>query len=435
MFAGQAPCVIGVFDSPRKHSVWQWAENNRIIISPMRILHISKYYYPYLGGVENICKYLVEEATGHETAVVCFSESAHDSVEEVNGHRVYRVGTRVCIAKQALSPTYFSVLRKAIRDFRPDVIQFHWANPFPAAVLLCVIPKEVKLVITWHMDIIRQRRIYPLVKPIETALLKRAEQVYVTSPQYRDGSLPLQPFKGKVCVVPNAMDERLFRLRDGDEERIAAIKARYGHKPIVFFVGRHIQYKGLPHLIEAERMVKSDCVFVIAGKGPLTEELKAQCRSERVHFVGRLSDEDLRLYHHAASVFAFPSVTKNEAFGVALAEAMYCYTPAVTFTIPGSGVNWVSLNGETGIEVANGDDEAYAEAIDTLVTDVALAKRYGMQAHQRVADNFLIPNMMGKQEECYSKLIDMKTLICNRGGGKIYPLYSVQQHGSYSCCA
>ena len=86
-----------------------------------------------------------------------------------------------------------------------------------------------------------------------------------------------------------------------------------------------------------------------------------------MHFVGRLSDEDLKLYHYAAFVFAFPSITKNEAFGVALAEAMYCGTPAVTFTIPGSGVNWVPPNGETGIEVPNGDDKAYAKAIDTLL--------------------------------------------------------------------
>lgn len=369
----------------------------------MKILHISKYYYPYLGGVENICKYLVEGTTQHETAVVCFNEARQDTTDEVNGHRVFRVGTWVNIARQALSPTYFQVLRKAIREFKPDVIQFHWANPFPAAVLLAVIPKDVKLVITWHMDIIKQKRIYPLIKPIETALLKRAAQVYVTSPQYREGSLPLQPFKDKVHVVQNAMDERTFQLQEGDEERIEAIKRKYGNKPIVFFIGRHIQYKGLPHLIEAERLVKSDCVFVIAGKGPLTEGLKAQCKSDRVHFVGRLSDEELKLYHYAASVFAFPSITKNEAFGVALAEAMYCYTPAVTFTIPGSGVNWVSLNGETGIEVPNGDDRAYAKAIDTLVTDKTLAEKYGRQAHQRVVENFLIPKMIERQEEMYEE--------------------------------
>ena len=399
----------------------------------MRILHISKYYSPYLGGVENICKYLVEGTARHETAVVCFNDKCKDSVDEVDGHRVYRVATWVNVARQALSLSYFWVLRKAIREFRPDVIQFHWANPFPAWVLLCVIPKDVKLVIHWHMDIIKQKRIYPLIKPVETALLRRADMVCVTSPQYRDGSLPLQPFKDKVRIVPNAMDERNFVRQEGDEEKIEAVKAKYGNKPIVFFIGRHIQYKGLPHLIHAERFVKSDCVFVIAGSGPLTAELKAQCHSERVHFVGRLSDEELRLYHYAASVFAFPSITKNEAFGVALAEAMYCHTPAVTFTIPGSGVNWVSLNGETGIEVANGDDEAYAGAIDTLVSDKELNQKYGDAGHRRVVEHFTIPKMVAAQEKCYKEMTDMKVINTKRGG-KSCPVYFVQQR-SYSCCA
>lgn len=399
----------------------------------MRILHISKYYSPYLGGVENICKYLVEGAVKHETAVVCFNDKCKDIIEEVNGHKVYRVATWINVARQALSLSYFWVLKKAIKEFKPDVIQFHWANPFPAWVLLCVIPKNVKLIIHWHMDIIKQKHIYPFIKPVETALLKRADMVCVTSPQYRDGSLPLQPFKDKVRIVQNAMDEDNFILRDGDVEKINAVKAKYGNKPIVFFIGRHIQYKGLPHLIEAEKYVKSDCVFVIAGSGPLTDELKAQCKSSRVHFVGRLSDEDLKLYHYAASVFAFPSVTKNEAFGVALAEAMYCGTPAVTFTIPGSGVNWVSLNGETGIEVPNGDDKAYAEAVDKLIEDKELNKKYGVAGHQRVVENFTIPKMVAVQEKCYKELSEMRVMITKRGG-KYNPIYFVPQH-SYSCCA
>lgn len=399
----------------------------------MRILHISKYYSPYLGGVENICKYLVEGAVKHETAVVCFNDKCKDVIEEVNGHKVYRVATWINVARQALSLSYFWVLKNAIKEFKPDVIQFHWANPFPAWVLLCVIPKNVKLIIHWHMDIIKQKHIYPFIKPVETALLKRADMVCVTSPQYRDGSLPLQPFKDKVRIVQNAMDEDNFILRDGDAEKINAVKAKYGNKPIVFFIGRHIQYKGLPHLIEAEKYVKSDCVFVIAGSGPLTDELKAQCKSSRVHFVGRLSDEDLKLHHYAASVFAFPSVTKNEAFGVALAEAMYCGTPAVTFTIPGSGVNWVSQNGETGIEVSNGDDKAFAEAVDKLIEDKELNKKYGVAGHQRVVENFTIPKMVAVQEKCYKELSEMRLMITKRGG-KYNPIYFVPQR-SYSCCA
>ena len=144
----------------------------------MNILHISKYYYPYIGGVENICKYIVEGDTEHETAVVCFNEENKDVIDEVNGHKVYRVATWINVARQALSLSYFPMLRKAIKEFKPDVIHFHWANPFPAAVLLAVMPKEVKLVIHWHMDIIKQKRIYPFIKPVETALLKRAESMF-----------------------------------------------------------------------------------------------------------------------------------------------------------------------------------------------------------------------------------------------------------------
>lgn len=370
----------------------------------MRILHISKYYFPYIGGVENICKYLVESMPQHEMAVVCFNDKCKDTVDEVNGVKVYRVATWINVARQALSLSYFTMLHKAIKEFKPDVIQFHWANPFPAAVLLCLIPKNVKLVIHWHMDIIKQAKIYPLIKPIETALLKRADLIAVTSPQYRDASKPLQPFKDKVRIVPNAMDENIFALRSGDEEQIQKLKAKYNNKKIVFFIGRHIQYKGLPHLIEAEKYIKEDCEIVIAGNGPLTEGLIKQCKSNRVHFVGRLSDDELRWHHYAASVFAFPSITKNEAFGVALAEAMYCGTPAVTFTIEGSGVNWVSVNNETGMEVPNGDDVAYAKAIDTLLSDEEVHQQYAMNAQQRVKSMFTIPVMAQAMEECYKEL-------------------------------
>lgn len=368
-------------------------------------MHVSKYYYPYIGGVENTCKYLADSfAQKNEVAVVCFNEDKENVIEKVGNVKVYRVGTWINIARQALSLAYFPILKKAIREFNPDIIHFHWANPFPAAVLLSVIPKNVKLVVHWHMDIIKQKRIYPFIKPFETALLKRANRIMVTSPNYRDCSKPLQPFKDKVDIVQSAIEEELFKKQEGDDKFIEEIGKLYESKPIVFFVGRHIQYKGLPYLIEAEKYVKSDCVFIIAGKGPLTENLKSSCHSDRIKFIGKVSDDELRCYLYASRVLAFPSITKNEAFGLSLAQGMYCKLPAVTFTIEGSGVNWVSINGETCLEVPNGDVKAYAEAIDKLIDDDELHAKLAETGYERVKKLFVLPKEIEACKESYQKV-------------------------------
>lgn len=369
----------------------------------MRVLHISKYYFPYIGGVENICQYLVEGMPEVQSSVVCFNDGPNDCIDSVNGHTVYRVGASLTIARQALSLHYGRVLERAIREQQPDIIHFHWANPFPAMVLLRHIPENIRLIVHWHMDIIRQKLLYPFVRPVERKLLERADRIIVTSPNYRDGSLPLQPFRDKIRVVPNAIREELFVPQAADTDRIRQISQNYGNRPIVFFIGRHIHYKGLPYLIQAEPFVKSDCVFVIAGNGPLSGQLRKSCTSDRVYFVGRLSDDDLRCHLYASSVFAFPSITKNEAFGVALAEAMYCSVPAVTFTIPDSGVNWVCPDGECGLEAPNGDAQALAANIDRLLNDSALHDILAANAHKRVAENFLMNNLTHQMQSVYDE--------------------------------
>ena len=133
---------------------------------------------------------------------------------------------------------------------------------------------------------------------------------------------------------------------------------------------------------------------MIGGKGPLTDSLKKEAAGDsKITFLGRISDEDLIAYYLACDIFAFPSITKNEAFGIALAEGMYFNNPTVTFTIPGSGVNYVSLNGVTGIECPNGNVEALAEAIKLLQKDKKLAQKYGEAANERVKRLFMFNQM------------------------------------------
>ena len=121
------------------------------------------------------------------------------------------------------------------------------------------------------------------------------------------------------------------------------------------------------------------------------KELKKKAAGDnKIVFLGRVSDEDLIAYYLAMDIFCFPSITKNEAFGIALAEGMYFGKPAVTFNIPGSGVNYVNLKGITGLEVPNGDSQAYADAIQQLADNVDLRNRLGLEAKRRVEKLFLM---------------------------------------------
>ena len=371
-----------------------------------KVLQISNYYTPHIGGIEQTCQYLSEGIKDeYEVKVICFSEGKETKYQVTNGVEITKPGVFLDVARQSLSFSYFGLLRRLIKGWKPDIIHFHYPNPFVTALLLPIIPKKSKLYVQWHLDITKQKKIYPFIKPLETRLLKRADIIAPTSPNYRDSSKPLIPFLNKTDVLPSAIDTSLLDLQEDDMELVKKIRDDANGKKIVFFVGRHVPHKGILDLIEAEKLIKGDCQILIGGVGPITEQLKSEVKSSRIKFLGKLSDDVKRCYYHAADIFAFPSYTKAEGFGLTLAEAMYCKATPVVYTIEGSGVNWVSLNGETGLEVANRDVEAYAAAIDKLLTDDDYRLRLAENAHQRVMEKFTVEKEVKILKEHYRRLL------------------------------
>lgn len=376
----------------------------------MKVLQISKYYYPLVGGTEATCQYLSEGLSDeYDVRVVSFSEDKKDKEEEHNGIKVSKAGTRLMLFRQSLSFSYYKILKEAILDWKPDIIHFHHPNPFVMALMLRLIPDDVKLYVHYHLDITAQKIMYKLIKPIERKMLERADMIATTSENYMKTSPALVDFQDKTVVLASAIDVTKYDLQEGEQEKVDKIKQAACGKKIVFHAGRHVRHKGLEDLIEAEKKIKSDCIIYVGGDGPTTDEMMQLARfSDRIRFVGRLSDSDLRCYYHAADVFAFPSFTKAEGFGLTLAEAMYCGTPAVTYTIEGSGVNWVCPNGETGLEVANRDVDAYAAAVDKLLQDDELRLKLSENARSRVSTLFSIQ----KEVETLKKQYDI--LLANK---------------------
>lgn len=362
-----------------------------------KILHISKYYYPFRGGTEQAARDCVL-ALGRdcEQMVLCFNHERGDGEDRVDGIRVVRCGCQAKVASQSLSVSYGRMLGRAMGEFGPDTVVFHYPNPFAAHYLLKHLKPGMRLVTYWHLDITRQKVLGRLFRGQNRRLLERSWKVVATSPNYVEGSPFLGGVRDKCAVIPNCISGE--RLGCGGETATRAREIRAGNrgKLICLAVGRHVAYKGFGHLVRAAGLLDERFEVYIAGEGKLTPKLERLGRGNgRVHFLGRLEDSELKAWLCAADIFCFPSVTKNEAFGIALAEAMYFGKPPVTFTIPGSGVNYVSIGGETGEEVAEQEPGAYAAALERLGDNPELRERYGRAAAERVREHFMYEQFRG----------------------------------------
>jgi glycosyltransferase involved in cell wall biosynthesis len=246
-------------------------------------------------------------------------------------------------------------------------------------------------------------------------LLARADCFVAISSTIRDelelagGVLPT-----KIIDIPNAVDIRLFnplekRSRDSLRERLGFPLDRI----IAIYVGRLVTYKGLPFLVRIwPKVVKKHpqiCLYLV-GSGSLDihnceDELKFLVKSanlaSHVRFIGEVSDVHTCL--QAADFFIFP--TENEAFGIALIEAMACGLPAIA--TPVGGIRDIITDGTNGLLVPPGDETGWLTAIDRLTNDKDLAERLLQSALQTVRERYTISHVTKAYLDLFNRLVNL----------------------------
>ncbi|MCP4639520.1 MAG: glycosyltransferase [bacterium] len=365
----------------------------------MKILHVYKDFYPPVrGGMEKHialnCRYQRQWA---EVSVLSCSRSLRTQTVDRDGTQVKEVGEWGRFQSAPFSPTFPLHLRRS----RADVVVVHVPNPTAVVAWLVARPRG-KLVVRYHSDIVRQASAKRFYGPIQMHFLRQAAMILPTSDQYVASSSVLSQLPDRCQVVPLGIIPEEFS--SPDPERVAGLADRYGGE-YVLFSGRHRYYKGLEYLVRAAGAI--DAPVVIAGDGPEHESLTALARELNVDiaFPGALSHDELVDHLHGCAVFAFPSCERSEAFGISMMEAQACGKPIVATRL-GTGVEYVNVHGETGLNVPPRDPRALAEAINELLADADRRRRMGETARERMYRDFNAEHVARVEFDLYRGLVE-----------------------------
>jgi rhamnosyl/mannosyltransferase len=311
---------------------------------------------------------------------------------------VEAVGSLGTLFSTPLAPTYPFALRRRALDF--DIVVHH--APFPLADLaISRLSNRVGLVVFCHADITTYSQLRRLVSPAITRSLQRADRIIVADQSSIDNSRFLQPFRAKCVVVPYGIDIDYWSSCSPQEMTKAEILRRT-HPRLILALGRLVPYKGFAVLIEALKSVEGDLVLI--GEGGLRNDLERMAVqfgvSDRVSFLGFVSDSEVKSYLHAARVLAFPSVTQAEAFGLVQLQAMAAGLPIVNTALP-TAVPHVARHNLEALTIPPNDPSMLASALNEVLGDSALASRLGRSGQMRAKTLYDQKNFIGRMKNIY----------------------------------
>lgn len=369
-----------------------------------KVLQHVKTFRTAYAGVERVVEELVPPLNAYpdlEVDVLC---QGPENLEYAlpGGGRVFQGKIDLALASAAFSWRDFRTWQRIAAQY--DIVHVHL--PWPQCNLNLLLKRfDGAVVVHWHSDIVRQRLLYHGYRWLERWLLRRADRILVTSPKLLAESPALDGVRDKALAVPIGIAESVHAI---PEDEVRAVRERYAGRPLVFALGRLVPYKGFEYLVRSAARLGRDAVVLLGGSGPMREELEALVRElglqGRVELLGRIDDRQMELLMRACDVFCLPSVQKSEAFGIVQVEAMRAGRPVVSTRIPGSGMDWVNQDGETGITVEPGRPEALAEALNQLIENPQLARRLGANGRKRYEEHFTARRMAELVRAAYLSL-------------------------------
>src|SRR5215471_15027815 len=299
-----------------------------------RIIHVTAYYPPHLGGQEIVVQELATELAlaGKQVKVVTSGIGGSSGVSVENGVLVTRLKSYELAHTAIIWGWFFWLLRHARRN---TIVHVHVGQSFVSEVGgLAARIKRFRYILHLHCDLVRSGpmgRLLPLYKKLFLDReINAAGLIIVLNNEHRRMIGHDYGYEGKLLVMSNGIGEDFFKVK----RRPAGSKALR-----LLFVGRLSPHKNLTALVEALSTIDDEITLDIIGDGECRRELRmliADKELANVRLHGRLSRDEVKKFYATCSALILPSL--YEVQPIVLLEAMASRIPIIVSKGIGIGV-------------------------------------------------------------------------------------------------
>lgn len=399
----------------------------------MRIVQLTDFYRPTIGGLERHVETLSRESAklGHEVIVVTLRTGDLPAREEIDGVRIVRInGWSTKFSRlyadpnRPFHPTFpdpgaLASLRAVIAETRPDIVHSHSWIENSYYPLYDASPEGPAHVVTLHdYGLACAKKTYQhqsgtcaspgLAKCVSCAtkdygpvrgpalaigqragrrMLRRADAYLAISGTVAASARQVLPPDMRIELVPSMVAEGLAELAE-TTPRPDFLPPEDGY---LLFVGALGPHKGVDVLLEAYRRLRHRVPLVLIGT-PRADT--PEIDDPKVRIVRDVPSAKVMSAWRHCSVAIVPSVWE-EPMGQVAVEAMLAQRPVVASDV--GGLRDIVVNEETGLRVPPRDPAALAEAIDRLLDDPTLCKQMGLAGSEkavRYTSQVVVPEIL-----------------------------------------
>lgn len=389
----------------------------------MRVLFATDQYLPTPGGISIVTQRISTAlaAKGHNVAIIAPSPSWKFKKEAKNSVTVYGIPSFLVhkLKQLRFSPTflYHKRITYIVKNFKPDIIHLETPNTIASETTKVAKKLNIPVIATCHIMPENISGTLPFLpskigKMVGNLYMKQIIKLFnkvslVTAPTpIGTAILKANNIQSPTIALSNGIDLKQFKIPP--IETLKSIKTKYSipDAPIILYIGRLDKEKKVDILINSLQYLKNNFHLILEGKGQQMEVLKETTKklnlSNKITFIGYVSEDELPALYALSTVFVMPSTAELQS--LVTMEAMAMGLPVIG--AHAGALPYLIKPDENGYLFEPDDSQDLAIKLQSILSNPDLQKSMSKKSLEIIKKHD-INNIIVEMEKLYSQVISI----------------------------